>query len=166
MVRNDNCNLGTWVVLRGREGGREGELWPDSPLSCCRKSQQSGQESGDRRQELIRSQERSHNIRTIPDMEEFDQIQTAEFREAFDEFDKVCCLLSLFTVSIESLDKYHRGHCSVFCLFMILISCKENIPERSQPVDNIYIYKGRQRGHLLQGASLRYESDGTKPNRG
>ena len=38
------------------------------------------------------------------DAEDFDQIQTAEFREAFNEFDKVCMYLeNLFTRGASEL---------------------------------------------------------------
>ena len=73
-------------------GGREtvtGELWPDSPLSCCQISQESGEQTGARSQEPGAGSQSGVATKAIQVMEEFDQIQTAEFREAFDEFDKV-----------------------------------------------------------------------------
>ena len=51
--------------------------------------------------------------------------------------------MSLVKVSIESLDKHHRGHCSVFCLLMILISAKKIYrPEPTQLITVIFTKDG------------------------
>ena len=106
-------------------------------------------------------------------MEDFDKIQTAEFREAFDEFDKVsphhsqtvtlvslvpcqCDAVSL-SLPFKSLDKYERCH-RLVCLFVRDF----NFLQRKY----FSCLKGRKWSDLLQGAALRDESHGPEPHRG
>ena len=62
--------------------------------------------------------------------------------------------MSLVKVSIESLDKHHRGHCSVFCLLMILISAKKIY--RPEPTQLITVISTQDGSGAISSKELLY----------